>query len=285
MRRFDNTYTFTNGRTVKDRYLLIEAGELTEFATSSGVRFGSGHSGGSAGWYGDTTESWLRKVELGDESLVAASEEMLASVEDVVPVSRGWRNVDDVVGAVPNIPAFLAGHPQHMRRRERTMRDTAPLAIFMDLTSSGGISASDIQRRGTVLLALVRRLVEHRPVELWVGAVGCDGQNGSGAVLWQIDTTPLDLARAAYRIAATAMSRGFGYESIRKQFGFNGHWPFENHDLHVKTAPERLRAVFEGRELLYVPPIYLGDEMTKDPVGWVKRVLAKYTGGTEEAAA
>jgi hypothetical protein len=264
----------------------LEASELPALATKHANSL-SGRVSGS--WYGCTYGEFKKRIETGDNSLVEAADKHLAMIEDQVPMSRGWRNVDDVVGAVPNVPAFLAGHPQCMRRRQRAMRDTAPLAIFMDLTSSAGIDAEDVQKRGVVLLALTRLLVEHRPVELWVGtALGSGGWRSgavSATVAWRIDTAPLDLARAAYHVSATAMSRGFGYQMAHVELKMpHGSWPFGDYSLHCRTAEERLKHTFAGQELLYIPPIMLGDEMTKDPVGWVKRVMARYVGEVEEAA-
>lgn len=259
-----------------DRYRMMEASEIPGMIRDHRDSLKS--RGGE--WYGDTFAEFEKRAELGDESRVASSEAFLAKIEDQVPMSRGWRNVDDVVGAVPNVPAFLAGHPQCMRRRERRARDNAPLTIYMDLTSSAGIDSDDVERRGVVLLALTRLLVEHRPVELWVGA-SLGSPRLSGTVAWRIDTAPLDLARAAYHIAATSMSRTFGYGINRAVNLTGGHWPFQDYDLHCRTAAERLRPVFGGTELLYIPPIMLGDEMTRDPVGWLKRTMARYV-NTEE---
>lgn len=276
MRKVDNVTAW--GR---DSYVLMDAAEIAPFVKEN--EHGYRHYMTSTSWMGGTFDKFLRCVVTGDDTLVDESEKFLAKLEDQVPMSRGWRNLDDVVGAVPNVPAFLAGHPQCMRRRERTMRDTAPLAIYMDLTSSGGISASDIERRGVTLLALTRLLVEHRPVELWVGTSIGDYTCSSTAA-WRIDTTPMDLARAAYHISATSMSRGFGYRVCEKEMTntWRGKWPFNNYGLHVSTAPKRLESVFPGQEMLYVPPIHLSDEMTQNPVGWIKRTLAKYVNGEEQ---
>jgi hypothetical protein len=257
-----------------DKYIFMDAGEIPDVIDANVGAF-RGHGGD---WEGDTVSSFRSKAAVGDNSLVEESERFLAEIEDQVPMSRGWRNVDDVVGAVPNVPAFLAGHPQCMRRRERAARDNAPLAIYMDLTSSGGIDASDVARRGVVLLALCRMLVEHRAVELWVGAsLGGWSRGGSGTVAWRIDTTPLDLARAAYHIGATAMSRLFGYKLNQSLNRTGGAWPFNNYDLHVRTAEERLRRIMDhGGDLLYIPGIYLTDPMTRDPIGWLKRTMQQY---------
>lgn len=266
-----------------DRYLLLDGSDLPLYAEQHRSSLAS-KIGNERSWYGATYGEFAQKIKTGDEKLVAQSEEFLNKIEDQIPLSRGWRNVDDVVGAVPNVPSFLAGHPQCMRRRERTMKETAPLAIYMDLTSSGGIGAREVEKRGLVLLALTRALVEHRPVELWVGASlgSYHRRAGAGTVAWRIDTAPLDLARAAFHISATVMSRGFGYGLCQKVLGTGGSWPFNDYDLHCRTAPQRLATVFPGQQLLYIPPIMLGDAMTQDPVGWIKRTMAGYVKGDSD---
>lgn len=265
--------------TPHDHFLLMQTEEIADqaracYGTLSHMYWGSdGWAGG-----GDTS-SMLSGIVRGDESRVAASEKYLASIEDQIPISRGWRNVDDVVGAVPNVPAFLAGHPQHMRRRQRTARDNAPLAIYMDLTSSCSIDQSRVEKRGLVLLALTRMLVEHRAVELWVGT--STGECGlSSTVAWRIDTAPLDLARAAYHIAAVPMSRRFGYGvTVSEHFKnrrWNGEWAFGNYSEHSSTMRRRITSVFSDMEMLYVPAIHATDPMTDNPVGWLRQTLSQY---------
>lgn len=259
----------------EDNYVLLHNGEIADLAGQHS-RFLEAKIREDNRWYGSRYSEFKQKVVTGDESLVKHSETFLAQIEDQVPMSRGWRNVDDVVGAVPNVPSFLAGHPQCMRRRERTMRDTAPLAIYMDLTSSAGFSERDVCNRGVVLLALTRLLVEHRPVELWVGTSLDINRRGSGTVAWKIDTAPLDLARAAFHIGATVMARGFGYGMCNQMLGCGGSWPFNSYSLHCETAKQRIAAVFPGQEMLYIPPVYVTDPMVTHPVDWLKRTMASY---------
>lgn len=254
----------------QDRYVLMDTSEFPELMTRCEKQM---HYSDVAWTGGDNFHTMRRKVVQGDEGRVAESEAMLAAIEDQVPLSRGWRNVDDVVGALPNVPAFLAGHPVSMRRRERVARDNAPLTVFLDLTSSADINANSVARRGIAILALVRALVEHRAVTLWAGIAQNVG-SGSGTVAWQIDTAPIDLARAAYHVASPAMSRRFGYGVNRALNGAGGGWPFNDFKLGADTAQGRLERLLGG-EVLHVPPIFVNDPMTADPVGWIKRVLSK----------
>jgi len=272
-----------------DQYVFLETSEITEMLeTHKSKIFLNSDTLGGKSWSGGGIAKLRACAGPGDESLVAESEKFLADIEGQIPLSRGWRNIDDVVGAVPNIPAFLAGHPQHMRRRERVARDNAPLTIYMDLTSSAAISAETVQKRGIVLLALTRMLVEHRPVALWVGISKGSGYGAagpvSGTVAWRIDTTPLDLARAAFHISSTVMARGFGYGVDDSLHITGGAWPFGNHTLHCRTAEARLQAVSDIGEVMYIPPIYVADDMVNQPVAWLKRVMLKYVGETKEAA-
>lgn len=261
----------------RDRYCVIDGGELKRVASDYAGVIRSKMRGDSS-WYGRSYEQFAKCLEIGDNALVKDSEEFMRQIEDVVPLTRGWRNVDDVVGGMPIVPAYLAGHPLCMRRRERTMKQTAPLVVYMDLTSSGMVSSRDVQKRGVALLALVRQLAAHRPVELWIGASlgGYDRDPLSGTICWRIDTAPLDLARAAFYISATVMSRGFGYSLAQHLLGTGGSWPFNDYDKHCRTAKERLAAVFPGKEIMYVPPIMGTDELVREPVKWLKRTLAQY---------
>lgn len=219
-------------------------------------------------------EEFLNDVVLGKNEYVEMSEKFLSEIEDQIPVSRGWRMLDDVVGGVPNVPAYLAGHPQHMRRRVRAARDNAPLTIFMNLTSSMGIPAHLILKRGVVLMSLVRMLVEHRPVELWVGT----SLDDMATAAWRIDTTPLDLARAAYHVADVNMSRLFGYAMCETLTDCHlGGGSF----VMGPDVQGPLREVAGWHEVMWIPRIHLYDEMTTDPVAWLRRVMKQYVPSDE----
>lgn len=262
-----------------EHFALMSAGEICEVAASN-MRWMRHQEGIQRGNGAVSTEQFIQKARLGDNKLVEMSEALLSKIEDQVPLSRGWRNIDDVVGAVPNIPAFLAGHPQNMRRRERAMRESAPLTIFMDLTSSMAINQDDILKRGIVLLALVRQLVAHRSVELWVGTSLGEGRHSCFAG-WKIDTTPLDLARAAFHISDVSMSRLFGYATC--EMLVNQH--LGGFGASAKRNVELLKQIGGWHDLMYLPPIHHHDPMVSDPVGWLKKTMKQYVRMEEEDAA
>jgi hypothetical protein len=241
------------------------------------------------GWKGDMSgRECLDCVRNGDMNAVAASDAFLEKLEGEVFVSKGWRVTDDVVGALPNIPAFLTGNPMNMRRRVRVTSQAAPLAVFADLTSSGGISAQDMQKRGAAIFALVRLLSNIRPVELWaMTGLSREQDNGAGYVAVRIETSPLDLARAGHVMSDPGVARGFGYHINNSHNGAGGGWPYNDVELQRKHGAEALaRVVYPGSEVLFMPPVYLTDDAVKEPVKWIKTMLAQYGGNavTDEAA-
>ncbi len=251
------------------------------------------------GWYGNhSKQQALRCLTLGDESLVAASDALLAKLEDKLPHTRKWQSQRAVAGGLVCVPEYLTGQPECMRIRRRLDRNDAPVTIYMDLTSSAVIDASKLLARGTAILALARALCEHRVVELWGGiSLGESSYQGhaygrrssssawSSTLAWHIDTTPLDVARAAFLLSAPAMARGIGYglaPTLAGHSHWNGNWSFGAHDLHVRTQSARLRAAMGAAEMLVVPPIYGTDPLVTNPLGWITRELARLTGQGDE---
>lgn len=233
-------------------------------------------------WSGNLSyDDAIARCETGDLAAVPASEKLLEKIETLVPESRSWRTFDAPVGAVPNIPQFLAGNPYNMRMRKRTASASAPLSIVVELVASGGIDADDCMKRGVAMLALVRMLSNIRPVELWtVIAIGKRSQRSS--ICLRLDTAPLDLAHAAHILSHPSVFRMVGYKSLSARFYNNnwaGQWAFANHSLHMHTAKESYARVLNpGNDVLYVPPMHLHDKYITAPTQWLQEMLAEHGG-------
>lgn len=225
---------------------------------------------------GNTCARLLRD---GDLAGVKAADEYLSKIEGLLAFeTHTWRVIHDVSGGVPNVPAYLAGHPLNMRRRQRQVSQQAPLAIVCDLTSSGMIPAEHVRKRGCAILALVRALTSVRTVELWA-VVGLGGPSQAVEVLTRIATTPLDLARAAHMLTHPSVSRNLGYGYCQGAHHSGGGWNFGDVDLQRKTARESLaRVMHPSAEVLYVPPVYARDKAVTEPVQWLKDMLAQHGG-------
>jgi len=236
-----------------------------------------------ASWVGVGRGECFKSFETGDLSTVPQSDKMLALLEDKFdfPTSR-YKVFDDVAGGVPNVPAMLACQPMDMRQRRRTADAAAPLTICIDLTSSGDIPADYLVTRGTAILALARILSSLRPVTIWLGAGLSSGRGVDGSTAWfQLESSPLDLARAAFQVSSGGVSRGMLYRLLQSTFGCGGGWPLSNVDDWRRLAPKFLAQWFDG-EILFVPPVFQTDEFKKPEV-WLERMVKQYGGRGEEA--
>ena len=276
--------------TGKDTFLIGDLGSFAARAESvplgndsrSSCREGNKWTGGLA------YDCAVNMTRHGDLSGVAASDKFLSRFEALAPMRGAWRIRDDVIGGVPNVPAFLAGTPLTMRRRERVAVESAPLAVAVDLVSSGGVPAKDLQKRGALILALVRALSATRPVELWAGGSATPSQHkdkGAWHVWMRIDTAPLDLARAAHIMTSPAVSRGMIYAIITDEGkSSNLHWPYHNHQWSRENMRPVLSRVIGSGDMLTIAAPHMSDELVNEPEQWFERMLGQY-GGLEHDAA
>jgi hypothetical protein len=266
-------------------YIIAQSpSELGDFARSSKLRA----SPSSPYWdMGLGLDRAIDYCFTGDLSAVAASDDLLSRMEEhiTMPSTRAlW--TDDVAGAFPNIPAYIAGQPLNMRTRVKHQIDSAPLAIMVDLGISAAINATQVRNRGTAILALVRALSAHRPIELW--AMDFGGADESGAsygrtsnavcIAAKIETSPLDLSSACYALTHPAFVRQILFGLEEKYHDFRGGWPFRinralsRHEMEVLCAPMWPHV----SETLALPGLHVADQSMTDPEAWLKRQLAEH---------
>ena len=254
-----------------DKWLICESlAELAQSAQGHGSCFGSG-------------SEEAKKAQTGELSRVADADAYLAKLESlsVLSAKRSWQ--DNVTGSVPNVGAYLAGSPTAMRFRRSSREESAPLGIVFDGTTSGGISDSDMTKRGVVVLALVRMLAMRRPVELWLAA-GLGGSNSQGSwVATRLETAPLDLARACYALSNPKATRVLGYSAIYgAHTGSDGCWPYNGSALTAdKFHAVASRAFPHLTDILAIPGILNSDALLKNPEAWLRAQVAKYCEGEE----
>lgn len=215
----------------------------------------------------------------GDTAAVEESDKLLSQMEEhmQMPSTRTlW--TDDVTGAFPNIPAYLAGVPLNMRQRVRVQIDSAPLCIMVDLGISAAISAAQVRNRGIAILALTRALSAHRPIELWAGDFGDSRGTDAVFIAAKIETSPLNLAEASYALTHPAFVRNvlFGLET--KHHDFTGGWPFRLNRALTRLEMEVLLAPLFSHvtETLCLPGLHVADESMTNPLQWLKRQLAEH---------
>lgn len=289
MRRTDIDCTYSGFADRKDRFLICDTmTELAERSEAGNVspNFGDAWAGGLSK---DMAGRFLRE---GEMARVASSDKYLSKLEDKFQFHAGRSKIADAVaGGAVNVPALLAGTPMAMRRRQRISDELAPLTIVADTASSANISAYDLEKRGAAILALVRILSALRPVTLYAGTIvgsAHAGTNKDGLLgtFTRIETSPLDLARAAFLLAHPGAARAIGYGVSMHEFKGDGSyipWSFGDANAARKYGPEALARVFPGTELLYLPSVFAKDASIKEPEKWLLENVNKFGGLENEA--
>jgi len=272
-------------RNAKMGYVLFESTtELADHAEKSCFDNRSfKDTSNGANWYGgDTGKSAAAKTRNGDMEGVEASNAMMVKFEkyDLSTARPQW--LPAMAGGRADVQAVLSGSPLTMRRRQPVDADIAPIAVIVDLSTSAMIPAEVIKRRGAAILALVRILSSKRPVELWVSSMtGADLGNGrdrdGGICLARLDTSPLDLARAAYILTSAGFPRRLCYSINEKEFNFGGGWAFGNAATERNAFKALLEPVFPHVvDMLAIPALHGHDEMASEPEKWVEKMLHTY---------
>ena len=239
-------------------------------------------------WCGGMTFAEARTaIDTGDMAGVAASDRLLEQFEKDLHPSAAWRTFSVVAGGAPNVGAFLAGSPVAMRQRRRVVDAAAPLTVFVDTVSSGGISAGDLKKRGAAILALVRALSGVRPVTVY--AVAAMQQHGcaNSWIMVRLDQ-PLDLARAAFALAHPAFARGLAYEAgprlVGKEATGNLHWAFTDVAKYRRVARDTFAGIVGAtpEDCLFLAPPHSHDASITDGAAWVKDMLAQHGGAPRE---
>ena len=175
---------------------------LADYAAANNSRTAS-----FAQWAGGEVAECVRKTRDGDLALVAASEGFLARFESLTFQSPRKQWLAAEAGHMPNVPAFIAGHPQSMRRRARRLHEAAPITVLVDVGVSEAFSHEKILTRGAAIMALCRVLASYRAVQLYVVEASKVASGAESVIAVRIDSAPLDLAHAAWALCGAGFLR------------------------------------------------------------------------------
>jgi hypothetical protein len=258
---------------------------MSEFSASLPPTPKKDKSGDS--WSGGNSYSESKKLLWrGDSKAVKKSDALLDKLEgDGIELhTTYWDN--DRTGFIPCVPSYLAGSPDSMRRLVEVPSDTSPMKIFASVCLSGGFDASQLETRGTAILALTRKLSLIRPIELFLYADmhGSDSKDGNGHCaipVVRVETSPLDLTTASYAIANAGFLRqlcfNWGYAR-----GFDGSWAWNSPPQTDNSAKNLKKSLNIGDNDLVIHGAYLSDELMREPLKWVNNQVKKYASAIEE---
>jgi hypothetical protein len=233
---------------------------------------------GSYGSYGNYMLKGLDSLYNGDTKYNDMISKLLHEVEVSVPVMhRTWQLSQ--AGAFPNVPAYLRGEPENMFRMTRDISDHSPIRIWIGVISSAGLDDDVLARRGAALCALASVLSEVRQVHLTPYVLNNNRAYGeenaeSAIISWDIITSPLNMSEVSASLANSYTSRYLGLEASwvinPRVTGGHVHIGGGSSDTVKKYIPI-------ADQDLFFPSAHLYDELVREPVKEIKRLLALYT--------
>lgn len=172
-------------------------------------------NGYDASFYGGVPSHALDTlVQQGDKGVADRSRSLLAKINaETPPRIERVRKPRPFGRAVTG--AYLAGDPMPCRARVKVPSHHAPLTIVANVSSSAAAKASDLEKRGIAIAALVQKVAGLRPVRLVL--TGVAHTVGTDPVAWTCDfpTRPVDAYRLAWLLSSQGFARGMGFAVYR----------------------------------------------------------------------
>jgi hypothetical protein len=226
-------------------------------------------------WAGEEKAAALEHLKSGDTSAVKDAEKIINRISasvDIETENSSWGL--DVAGCFPSVPAFLAGEAECMNVRRVDENSTGPVRVFVNTTSSGGISAENVGRRGRAILAFVLMLSRVRPVELYTFS-GLGGGRGDVTVVIRHNSKPMMLSECAWALSSPAFPRGITYGFCIRH-GTAAAWcRYENIDGTGRAGNATREALGCGVQDVVIGPAHINDELLENPAAWVVRELQR----------
>jgi hypothetical protein len=119
-----------------------------------------------------------------------------------------------------------------------------------------------------------------RAVELYLYSDWAEFDDGAGdtVLLLKLPTRPMMLSETAWALTSPALMRNIGFDylgykvrTIPSRFPWGAATVADNR----RGGPAQRRLLGLEPQDVLIGPVYLGDPMTSDPVGFVNRELAK----------
>jgi hypothetical protein len=241
---------------------------------------------------GDSFSSGLATLRGGDTSRLAQAQEIMSKLDVDHPMSLNIRVLEAcVAGFVPNVPAAISGHPQSMFRRGfvESPSVNSPLSVHVETTVSAGLSQDQLISRGVCILAFVLAMEMIRPVDLYIANHHSHSKKpGVYGYLVKIASRPMDMGRAVWMLTNPTMARRLFHTTINDLSGAKqqcGHGPW-SWDLSPSSEKyqRRTREFFQLQpEDVFMYGGHITDNlMLTDPVAWVKQMIEKHNGTTQD---
>lgn len=228
-------------------------------------------------FYGTSHNQAMSDLLKGNLPAAAKADALMDSLTDESMDTVGLRLDCSVAGFAPNVPAYLSGDPECMYAYDEVQSESAPIRIFASVCVSAGVGQEAIEKRGVTILALCQKLVQFRPVELYVYAD--IGQSNTAIMpVIKIEASPLDMATATYALSSCGFLRRLCFRWANKN-GWDGHsWAWGKSPNDTDALRKTRAALGLTDTDLHIPGTYLTDPLVNEPVKWINEQIAKYAG-------
>ena len=250
-----------------------------------------GMAGGNAHWIsGDFNAERALECATGgllDNVPLIKEERRKAEKLDVQVLFPTWEA--DIAGAFADVPAFLAGDPQCMRRMANQVSDTRPIRIFVGMASSCTFSAEQLAKRGALISALALQLSKTRTVDIYAinsgskkfSKGGLAGQTLDWSVMVKLPK-PVSASDLSYWLCHQASVRGLLY-SVERAFAGQLSWPKSLGrfaDYHSPSGIKAHATIWGAGESDIVVPFPVANnvaeaEIIAKPETWLKNTLQR----------
>ena len=235
------------------------------------AKFGNqGYTYGNREWFGNLSYQQIRDYAVhGDESLVPEAEKLIAQLNAEIELERPeW--LPSVCGAYGIVAEYLADSPTPMRLKSKVPSDNTPIGIWVDLTSSAGVSHDIIMRRGVVVLALVLKLQQLRAVDLHCCHVQPDDSNGGTFTDLVMPTRPMQLGVVTHVLTCVGFARHIMYGAAQK-LNHSGLGRVIREDKEFR----RIGKIPENDVTIVGSHLYDVEELSNS-IAWIQGMVNKY---------
>lgn len=236
-------------------------------------------------WSPESYEHTHAQLDAGKQMLIngnpntAAIAALIDQFTYEIPATRRVQ-YRDVRGSRVNVGAYLSGSQFAMWRTSKEPSPNVPIRVFVGTTSSIGVSAAQLNKRGAAIAAFAMSLSASRTVYITpYSANGSGATDNSGALITcDLQSNPLYINELAAHMDAH-LTRYVGmYACHCLSQDAKGQW------LYADRNEAMMRPLLGCNEDdIYLPSIHVNDPILQDPIKWIRVNLAKYTGEELEA--
>jgi hypothetical protein len=235
--------------------------------------------------WGASWEQCCNNLLQGDTTNLDAAMAIIDKMQDAQLFSEGMPvYAPSVVGAFPNVPAFMMGHPMDMFSKQMSQTDAlnTPLTIYIETTVSGGVSVKDLRSRGVAALAFALAMNNIRPVEIYTVSGGLPSGGKTSIVVTRIASAPMDIARAVFMLTDEAFARKITFAAMCNMSGVDtGYisWPWNGYPTYDDYKAKMRDALEMQPQDVLISGGHLNDKlMQSDPIQWVRNMIDLHSG-------